>query len=525
MLFNSELFVGLFLPITTAVFLILGTMELRRFAIAWLVLASCIFYGWFRVEYLALLLALIVINYAIGIRLARDYRTQRQRPALAAAGVLINVAVLAYFKYTNFVIENANTLVGTSFVAQKIILPLGISFFIFQKIAFLIDAYRGRVDEYNFLDFSLFVMYFPQLIAGPITHHREMIPQFRNPSIYRVSPTNLAAGISLFAIGMFKKAVVADQMALWADRVFAAAQAGTAPTLLESWGGVLAFTFQIYFDFSAYTDMALGIALMMNLRLPFNFDSPYKATNIIDFWRRWHMTLSRFLRDYIYIPLGGNRRGPGRRYVNLMATMLIGGLWHGAAWTFVAWGALHGLYLIINHSWHAVRRRLGRGQARFGSLGGWGARILTFIAVAVAWVFFRAESFATALIILKGMIGLNGWALPSDYVPEPGKLEPIFQHRPHLKMLILCALLVAIWKLPNSQELLARFRPGLSSVDPAHLVGWLRGWAVRIGLVDVDGTYGLTRVTGWLVAGTLLGSLLFQNFRANALQPFIYFQF
>ena len=294
-------------------------------------------------------------------------------------------------------------------------LPLGISFFTFQKIAYLVDAYRGEVRAGGFLSFALFVTFFPQLIAGPIVHHSEVIPQFGQKSTYRPNLDNLSMGIGIFVLGLAKKTVLADSIATYATPVFRAAQAGADPTLFEAWGGALAYTFQLYFDFSGYSDMAIGLALMFNIRLPINFNSPYKATNIIDFWRRWHITLSRFLRDYLYIPLGGNRHGVARRYANLMLTMLLGGLWHGAGWTFIVWGGLHGIFLVINHFWHA----LGVGSAttsgaRPGSDGS-AARTITFLAVMVAWVFFRAEDFDAATRILAGMAGLNGVQLPASY--------------------------------------------------------------------------------------------------------------
>ena len=385
MLFNSAIFIFAFLPITLVVYWALNALRLDRAAIAWLVVASAVFYGWFSVRYLAMLAVLIVFNYVMGVLLARDFHSGRRRPAVLAFGIAVNLAVLGYFKYTNFFIDNTNALFGTDFVLRQIILPIGISFFTFQKIAYLVDAYRGETKEYDFLDFSLFVMYFPQLIAGPIVHHEEMIPQFAGSTSRRLNAQDLAAGLVLFTMGLIKKAVFADTLVGLADPIFGAAQGRHIPSLYDAWSGVFAFTLQIYFDFSGYTDMALGLALMMSIRLPLNFDSPYQAASIIDFWRRWHMTLSRFLRDYLYIPLGGNRRGERRRFVNLMLTMLIGGLWHGAAWTFVAWGGLHGAYLIVNHAWQrfgaaarvplrgTVAARGGRVVAHiFGGRGGLG---------------------------------------------------------------------------------------------------------------------------------------------------------
>ncbi len=537
MLFNSPTFILLFLPLTLLGFFLLGAKGWRRAAIAWLVFASAVFYAWFRADYLLVLAVLVVFNYLYGIKLSRDYQLHQSRLGWLAIGIAVNLGVLAYFKYTNFFVDNVNVLFGTNFVLQKIILPIGISFFTFQKIAYLVDAYRGEAEEYDFLDFSLFVMYFPQLIAGPITHHKEIIPQFRQASILRLSLVDLAAGLTLFAIGLFKKVVIADQVVLWSDTVFAAAAGGAPLSFLESWGGALAFTFQIYFDFSGYTDMALGLALMIGIRLPLNFNSPYKATSIIDFWRRWHMTLSRFLRDYVYIALGGNRRGPLRRYINLMATMLIGGLWHGAAWTFVVWGGLHGIYLVINHGWHALRDRFG--LTRPSSTWSRGvARLLTFVAVVLAWVFFRAESFQAARVVLDGMTAINGVGLPAHYAEYLGSLAQVLRNLGvsfNDAMLVysygwpeavgLLVLLLMVWFTPNSQELLARFRPALTVCEPARCAALFRRVAIRLRLAAPDGSFALTPATGLLVGATLLGGLLYQAIRTTTLHPFIYFQF
>ena len=295
MLFNSPFFIFIFLPITLIGFFLLGARSLHRLAIAWLVLASSVFYGWFNAEYLILLAFLIVFNYFCGIKLSRDYHEGRSSPIALALGLAINLGVLAYYKYTNFFIDNANAILGKHFVLQRIILPLGISFFIFQKIAYLVDAYRGEAEEYDFLDFSLFVMYFPQLIAGPIVHHKEMIPQFRKASIFKLCPEDLASGLTLFTIGLCKKVLIADAVTGWSDPIFAAAQSGTAPTMIDAWCAALSFTFQIYFDFSGYTDMALGLALMIGIRLPLNFNSPYKAIE-------HHRVLAAVAHDAVAFP-------------------------------------------------------------------------------------------------------------------------------------------------------------------------------------------------------------------------------
>ncbi|MFQ5488405.1 MAG: MBOAT family O-acyltransferase, partial [Gammaproteobacteria bacterium] len=338
MLFHSYGFIFLFLPLTLLGFFLLGRYGLLRWALAWLVLASLTFYGWWNVEYLFLLLASIVVNYLLGRALAPSQRTTASARVLLAIGIGLNLALLAYFKYAAFIVGNFNQLLGSDYRVHEIVLPLAISFFTFQQIAYLVDAYYGRAQEYSFLNYSLFVSFFPQLIAGPIVHHREMMPQFEGRRIFRFSYEDMDVGLLIFCIGLFKKVLLADGMAQFSEPVFAAAAGGLELSFFEAWGGALAYTLQIYFDFSAYSDMAIGLAWMFGIRLPLNFASPYKAINIIEFWRRWHMTLSRFLRDYLYIPLGGNRKGRERRHLNIMATMLLGGLWHGAAWTFVVWG-------------------------------------------------------------------------------------------------------------------------------------------------------------------------------------------
>lgn len=537
MLFNSAVFICVFLPVTLVGYYLLNGQGLRRWAIAWLVFASCVFYGWFSVRYLALLAVLILLNYAIGVMLSRDFRAGRRRPVLLATGIILNLAVLGYFKYTNFFIDNVNVLFGADFVLQKILLPIGISFFTFQKIAYLVDAYRGEAEEYDLLDFSLFVMYFPQLIAGPIVHHREIIPQFLATAARRFHVDDLAAGIALFTIGLVKKVAIADTLVGWSDPIFAAAQAGQVPSLYAAWTGILSFTLQIYFDFSGYTDMALGLALMIGIRLPLNFNSPYQAVSIIDFWRRWHMTLSRFLRDYVYIPLGGNRRGPRRRTINLMLTMLLGGLWHGAAWTFVAWGALHGLYLIVNHAWQRLGSAL-RLPWRGTAAGRWTAWLITFLAVVLAWVFFRAESFSAAIAMLRGMAGLGGFGLPTDmsyFAQRVVGLFSLFGVTLEGRWLValgalgrggaLALLLAAVFLLPNSQQLLAGLRPALQKVDPSSLGRRLRNMLVGRPVFSPDGSLQLNAVTGFAFAAMFLAAMLWQSMRTTSLQPFIYFQF
>jgi len=361
MLFNSEIFLFVFLPIVLIGFYAIGAQGHHRVAISWLVASSLFFYGWWNPAYLGLIIGSILFNYTFGMILSRQGMVQRNKWWLLFFGVGFNLTLLGYFKYANFFVDNINVLTGANFHLEQIILPLAISFFTFQQITYLVDAYSGKTREYNFLHYILFVTFFPQLIAGPIVHHREMLPQFAKDTLYKLNHSNLAIGFAILLIGLFKKVVLADGVAPFATPVFAAADSGVEISFFEAWSGALAYTFQLYFDFSGYTDMAIGVARMFNVRLPLNFNSPYKSLSIVDFWRRWHMTLSAFLRDYLYIPLGGSRKGMPRRYINLMTTMLLGGLWHGAGWTFVVWGFLHGFYLVVNHAWTSFRTSLGYG--------------------------------------------------------------------------------------------------------------------------------------------------------------------
>jgi alginate O-acetyltransferase complex protein AlgI len=394
MLFNSYPFIFLFLPIA-----LLGYFASARLGnlapVIWLALASLLFYSVSNWQFVPLLLASVAFNYLIGWLLISRRLRALPRLSVVAAGVTGDLLVLSTFKYAGFFVANLNALFSTG-LAVNILLPVGISFYTFTQIAFLVDAYRGKVAHYALPHYALFVTYFPHLIAGPILHHRDMIPQFEAIESKRPNPHLILCGLIIFGIGLFKKTGLADGIQPLVSLAFGPA----APSFDQAWIGALAYTFQLYFDFSGYSDMAIGISLMFGIFLPLNFNSPYKAQSIIDFWRRWHMTLSQFLRDYLYIPLGGNQHGRILRYVNLMITMLLGGLWHGAAWTFVAWGALHGVYLCINHAW----TNYGPAAApRFERLASIVAFSLTFLSVVTAWVFFRADSIASALYVLSKM--------------------------------------------------------------------------------------------------------------------------
>jgi D-alanyl-lipoteichoic acid acyltransferase DltB (MBOAT superfamily) len=399
MLFSSYTFLFQFLPATALAFAG-ARLHSPRAGIMGLAGASLIFYGAWRPIYLLLLLASIAVNFTLGLRMEDPLR----RRAIGTSGVALNLAVLCYFKYTNFIFDSVNTLTGAPLPFFNIVLPLGISFFTFQQIAYLVDVMRGAKVERDIVSYTLFVSFFPHLIAGPLVHHAEMIPQFKRGRTSR-SSVLAARGLAIFAAGLFKKVVIADNLAQFVSPVFAHLDAGGSVTTSWAWLATSAYTLQIYFDFSGYSDMAIGLALLFGIRLPVNFRSPYRAGSIIEFWRRWHITLSRFLRDYLYIPLGGNRLGEQRRYINLMVTMLLGGLWHGAGWNFLVWGGLHGIYLGINHLWREWRGDKPAAAAGLAARGlSW---IITFFAVILAWVFFRARTMAGAWQMLGGLFGLE----------------------------------------------------------------------------------------------------------------------
>lgn len=401
LIFNSFEFLFLFLPIVFLLYFLLNKWSFPA-AKTWLLLSSLFFYGFWNPAYLPLILISLLINFMAGSYLGKDH-PDRRRKVVLTFGILFNVLLLGYYKYYDFFVENINVLFGADLVLKNLLLPLAISFYTFQQIAYLVDSYRKETKEYNFLNYGLFVTFFPQLIAGPIVHHSQVMDQFQSLENRRIQSRNIALGAFVFSIGLFKKVVIADTFAAWANQGYAMAD---SLTFVDSWLTTLAYTFQLYFDFSGYSDMAIGAGLLFNIHLPRNFFSPYKAKSIQDFWRRWHITLSTFLTQYIYIPLGGNRRGKTRTYINIFLIFLISGFWHGAGWTFVVWGILHGVASMINRAWTLSGRKLP------GPL----AWLLTFSFVHFAWVFFRAPDMQTAFSVIGSMLGLNGVLLPKDLV-------------------------------------------------------------------------------------------------------------
>lgn len=496
-------------------------------AAAWLVVASIVFYGYWNPKFVLLLLASATFNYLAGIFIAST--AGKRRHWGLGLSVTINLSILAYYKYANFFITSVASLGVAGLQPLDIILPLGISFFTFTQIAFLVDVYRGIAREYNFTHYLLFVTFFPHLIAGPILHHKDMIPQFEQRETYRLQWKNIALGLTFFAVGLTKKVLIADKIAPVADLIFDAARDGKPVLFFDAWAGAFAYTFQLYFDFSGYSDMAIGLALLFNIRFPINFNSPYQARNIIDFWRRWHITLSAFLREYLYIPLGGNRHGSTRRYSNLMITMLLGGLWHGANWTFVLWGLLHGVFLVVNNLWLQLKRELGwRGVGPIW-LRNTIATVITFLCVVVAWVLFRAETVSAAVVMLKGMGGMNGVSVSATFanlyvvqsivssLSVPFETQGFFPQTISLGSLsnnlmrpLLIAASIALF-LPNIQDTVQYFiRRRAAFGDALFLLrqpSRYAGWNVRLLAMTI---------------GLLLGYALVS---IETDSPFLYFQF
>ncbi|RZS47544.1 MBOAT family O-acyltransferase [Sphaerotilus mobilis] len=494
MLFNSQEFIYLFFPLVALVFFLIGARNVQL-AAGWLGLASLFFYGWWSVQALPLLLASITVNFALARLIAAS--DGRRRSWLLTLGVTANLALLGVFKYADFFLSNLNQ--GFAALAWPEVpllawtLPIGISFYTFTQIAFLVDTTEGKVRESSFIHYLLFVTYFPHLIAGPVLHHAQMMPQFERANTYRPAAQNIVPGLIQFTIGLAKKLLIADPLGAYADLTFGAMSTDMAIGRTEAWLALLAYALQIYFDFSGYSDMAIGLSRCLGITLPDNFNSPYRASNIIDFWRRWHISLSTFLRDYLYFRLGGNRRGPARRHLNLALTMILGGLWHGASWNFALWGALHGLYLIANHGWQSIVTRSGMRPPSSPVWRGAGQAI-TFVLVILAWVPFRSVDLDASIRYYQALFGPDGWPVgPFRGHELPFKLSTFYQ------TLVVGSLIA--WTLPNSR----------------HWSETAANW--------VQGTGFLRRLPA-LLQGLGCGLLLvFCVSRLNRQSPFLYFQF
>jgi D-alanyl-lipoteichoic acid acyltransferase DltB (MBOAT superfamily) len=515
-LFNSHEFLFIFLPLSLALnWALRHTPTAQQVA---LVAASAVFYAAWSPYFLLLLWGSIVTNYVAGFAIERALWRQRKSFArgLLAAAITADLGMIGVFKYAGFFATNINLLFGSQMDFGKIVLPLGISFFTFEQISYLVDVHRGQSRSGSFLDYAFFVSFFPRLVAGPILRFREIAPQLRSGDHVALG-SNLAIGLTIFFIGLAKKSILADGIAVYSAPGFVASAAGTQLDFFTAWSSALAYSLQLYFDFSGYSDMAIGIARCFGIRFPMNFFSPYKSSSIKEFWTRWHMTLSRFLRDYLYVALGGNRRGPVRRYWNLMVTMLLGGLWHGASWTFVLWGGLHGLYLVINHAWLAIAAQSTELSAfRISKVGRGLGVLVTFLAVVFAWVFFRSPNFATALKMIEAMLGAKGAALPTGLAFALQPIEPVLaalgigfveeSGAEFLKAYLwIAVLLVIVLAAPSTQEIMSKAQPVLESSAMQVVVSraqfaWTpsRTWAVVTGGIAFLAVISITRVSEFL---------------------------
>jgi D-alanyl-lipoteichoic acid acyltransferase DltB (MBOAT superfamily) len=522
MLFNSYEFIFLFLPFSLLGFWAIITFRNTSLVTGWLIFISLLFYAIWSPKFLLLLLFSITVNWLFGHTIHRfglkNISNQPGMPKilkfLLIVGISFNLFLLGYFKYTNFFIDTINSLGSSLEPLHNLILPLGISFYTFEQISYLVGVATGKGKHYDFPRFLLFVLFFPHLIAGPILSVEELIPQFCQEN-YRLDVRNLSIGFTVFSIGLFKKAVMADAIAGYASSIFDFAEIGQPLGFILAWQGAIAYSLQLYFDFSGYSDMAIGLAKLFNIDLPMNFFSPYKAIGIGDFWRRWHITLSRFLRDYLYIPLGGSRQGKQRQYINLVITMLLGGFWHGANWTFILWGLLHGTYLVIDRVWQQFQQTY-----RLELEGFWhrtAARSLTLLAIIVSWVLFRSQNLTVAGNILSGMLGFSGFLLPEEklmskfhfltsmgvkFVPD----YPFIGIRGTLEMLLMIAIVLFI---PNVYQFMSR--ESISIDVYKHLQNQTTAWWAW------KPTY---------LYGIMVGAIFFAAiYSFNKPSEFLYFQF
>ncbi len=459
MLFNSHFYIFIFLPLTIVLNFLLNRFRFFLRGRFLLLIASLVFYGWWHPAYVLLLLGSICFNYLIGgsiiSRLAGKKEMYGHFPL--AFGVAGNCLLLAYLKYADFFITNINLVSGLQIPLLRLLLPAGVSFFTLNQIGYLVDSWRGKIKEHDFLSYAQFISFFPYILAGPIVRYEEVVPQLTRLRNRLFDYKNASCGVYLFFIGLFKKVVFADTLAVWANQGF---DTSATLTFVEAWITSLSYTLQLYFDFSGYTDMALGTALIFNIKLPINFDSPYKSLNIQDFWRRWHMTLGRFMRDYVYIPLGGSKVPEVHVLANLLITFLIIGIWHGAGWTFIVWGCMHGIAMIVHRLWKKCNISMPRPIA-------W---LITFNFVNGTWVFFRAEDLGDAAKVLWGMAGLNGFTLPKGlakkfagfqgYGVTFGEVLGSIGGNDRTFLWIIALLFVCIF-LKNSNELAQSFQPNV----------------------------------------------------------------
>lgn len=473
MLYNSYIFILAYLPIVLIGWYVLNRFKAYNTALGWLVLSSLFFYGYFNWSYLPIIIVSVIANYVLSVFIRPDTKhglNNKVRKVLLILGLSGNIGMLFYYKYFDFFAQNINALFKTNFSMLNLLLPLGISFFTFQQISYIVDSYKGKQSKCSILEYSVFVTYFPQLIAGPIVLHSEVIPQFQNIENRRFNSDNFAKGLCAFSIGLAKKVLVADTFAKAADYGFSHIEGlGTVNALIV----MLSYTFQIYFDFSGYCDMATGIGKFFNIDLPMNFNSPYKAVTITDFWKRWHMTMTRFFTTYIYIPLGGSRKGKIRTYINVMIVFLVSGLWHGANWTFILWGGVHGIANVLTRMF---KERIDKWHMAFSWL-------LTFAFVNVTWVIFRADSIASAVRFFKEIIWLNITPLLSDIksafiLPEFKYILEQIGKGGYTYLLWAVFIVAALWvclQARNTNERLDDFKP---TVVNAGICAFVLVWGI-----------------------------------------------
>ncbi|MBL29389.1 MAG: membrane-bound O-acyltransferase family protein [Rhodospirillaceae bacterium] len=482
MVFTSVPFLFVFLPVVLIGFFLLVRYSSPYAARLWLLIASLVFYGWWNPAFIFLIASSIVVNFGLGRVLLAEGRNRRVRHLALVAGIVFNLGLLGYFKYYNFFLSVVGDVTGYSFATAYIVLPLAISFFTFQQIAYLADAYEGQESRSRFTDYALFVSFFPQLIAGPIVRHREIMPQLMRPETFRFDATNLRVGATIFVIGVFKKAVLADSLATYVDPLYLQAEAGPDLDLVAAWAASIGFALQVYFDFSAYSDMATGLARMVNVVLPTNFFSPYKATNYVELWRRWHVTLTGFFRDYLFVPLTRGRHSRMTQYAVVFLVMVLAGLWHGAGWTFLLFGVVNGAFLVVNYVWRRAQRRL---HLPFPGKGSWGRGVawaLTFGGWLIGVPFFRCATVDGAERVLEGMAGLNGIALPRSLHAMVGGVSWIQESgMGGIQMATMLAWLAGgmaiVLLLPNTLQWLERFQPTLdyrrfANVPSAITAAW-----------------------------------------------------
>jgi alginate O-acetyltransferase complex protein AlgI len=515
MLFNSIEFIFFFLPVALVGYYLFARLE-YRIAAAWLCLASLLFYGWQNPHLVAFLAGSILFNYVIGLALLASSDAARRQNWVLLCGIGVNIGSLVYFKYLFPLLNFANGVGILNHGFENVVLPLGISFFTFSQIGYLVDTKSELTKERSLLNYFLFVSFFPHLIAGPIMHHKEMMPQFANPSTYKFRVENISVGLTLFVIGLAKKVIFADRIAPWAESGFASPD---TLGLFASWGAVLSYSLQLYFDFSGYSDMAIGLAKMFGVRFPLNFYSPYKSHGIIEFWQSWHMTLTRYLNLYLYNPVAlaitRNRMTKGlpvgRRGTTSLGgffslvmfptffTMTIAGIWHGAGLQFLIFGLLHAIYLSINHAWQIFGPRAVEKPNRLLLMTRYAASVLlTYVAVLNAVIFFRADSTADAVTMIGGLLGMHGvenlqWALGQPFPYASTSLlsvslyDAIEYARIWKQPLVLAFLFAVVWAMPNAHQIMGKYSPALAKSQTVkwHMFAWQPSvvWALLTGVV------------------------------------------